>query len=455
MLKTAAVIFSLCCMMSAIICQEIIVEYLVEDGDTLDIFSYQIPAGYSSENPAPILVIFHNWGANHNSNYATYYDERANEYGWFFLSPYGGSGNNYAHQGAQYFFQQEIILLQDNYSIDSDRIYMVGGSMGGAAGAVFANNHLDPSKPMVAATASGSGIHDCERRYWEMDGNNSMIEWFGGTPEEVPFEYHRNSSVFFADSSQSMHYNLQHTPLLLDFSANEDHRYHAEDLYSLLLGYNENMWIETNPEGGHGFTVLDDSLVCDWFSQFELNSDPGNINVNLDQPGRAYWLEAFNQNENDEFIRIIADRTAPETFILTEFTNSDSLLLYQETSTITSVFVNHIHSENFQLGLEWPEDADSLLIYENHHLSGQFYGGSNIYWHQAGADSEYEFVFHYPILDVNGDGIWNILDIVMTVNFIMGNSIPDDYQFNAADLNNDGTINVLDIVQMVNIIMNS
>ena len=85
---------------------------------------------------------------------------------------------------------------------------MVGGSMGGAAGAIYANNHLNPNKPMVAATASGSGILDCERRFYEMDGNNSMIEWFGGSPVEVPFEYHRNSAVFFNDLSQSMHINL-------------------------------------------------------------------------------------------------------------------------------------------------------------------------------------------------------------------------------------------------------
>ena len=87
----------------------------------------------------------------------------------------------------------------NNFPIDQRRIYMVGGSMGGGAGAIYANNHLNPNKPMVAATASGSGILDCERRFYEMDGNNSMIQWFGGSPIEVPFEYHRNSAVFFND----------------------------------------------------------------------------------------------------------------------------------------------------------------------------------------------------------------------------------------------------------------
>ena len=40
--------------------------------------------------------------------------------------------------------------------------------MGGASGAIYANNHLNPTQPMVAATASASGILDCERRAIEM-----------------------------------------------------------------------------------------------------------------------------------------------------------------------------------------------------------------------------------------------------------------------------------------------
>ena len=137
---------------------------------------------------------------------------------------------------------------------------MVGGSMGGATGAIYANNHLDPTKPMVAATASASGILDCERRAIEMDGNNSMIEWFGGNWDEVPFEYHRNSAVYFADSTQSMHFNLQHLPLYLDFGTSEPHRTHAEDLYNLIINYNESIWIDTEPTGSHGYTVFDENM---------------------------------------------------------------------------------------------------------------------------------------------------------------------------------------------------
>ena len=52
--------------------------------------------------------------------------------------------------------------------------------------------------------------------------------------------------------------------------------------------------------------------------------------------------------------------------------------------------------------------------------------------------------------DVNNDGIINILDVVSTVNIVLGQAEWVD----AADYNTDGVINVLDIVSIVNIILN-
>ncbi len=342
--------------------QTIYTEYVIMDSDTVDVFSYQIPFNYSGIEPVPLLVGFHQWGGNENSSYYTEFDEEANVRGWLYLSPYGGSANNYNHQGAQEYIEWAIIWLQNHYLIDSNRIYMVGGSMGGAAGAIFANNQLDPRGPMVAATASGSGILDCERRYYEMDGNNSMIQWFGGTPEEVPFEYHRNSAVYFTDSTQSMHNNLQFTPLYLDFGSSEPHRYHAEDLYNLLLGYNENMWIETDPGGGHGFSVMDEHHTCNWMEQFELVDNPLDINVNLDEPSRAYWAEAMNIIEDDQFIRLKCSRNFNSSFFdLYQFSNSDSIIFHDSFSFNEPIYnltiENHTPWEigEFSIGLTGTE----------------------------------------------------------------------------------------------------
>ena len=86
------------CSFTCCLCQEIFTEYLVQDHDTIDVFSYQIPEGYNNENSHPLIVAFHQWGGNEGSTYYTDFDEQANERGWIFMSPYGGSVNNYNHQ---------------------------------------------------------------------------------------------------------------------------------------------------------------------------------------------------------------------------------------------------------------------------------------------------------------------------------------------------------------------
>ena len=44
------------------ISQNIFTEYVVNNGDTLDVFSYQIPEYYNTDIPCPLLVTFHQWG---------------------------------------------------------------------------------------------------------------------------------------------------------------------------------------------------------------------------------------------------------------------------------------------------------------------------------------------------------------------------------------------------------
>ena len=55
-------------------------------------------------------------------------------------------------------------------------------------------------------------------------------------------------------------------------------------------------------------------------------------------------------------------------------------------------------------------------------------------------------------MDVNNDGVINVVDIVNTVNIIFNQLDPTESQLCAADANEDGTINVVDIVNIVNYI---
>ena len=55
--------------------------------------------------------------------------------------------------------------------------------------------------------------------------------------------------------------------------------------------------------------------------------------------------------------------------------------------------------------------------------------------------------------DINQDSETDVLDIVLLVNFILGET-PSDSQFYASDINSDGIINVQDIVLLISIVIN-
>ena len=456
------------CSFTCCLCQEIFTEYLVQDHDTIDVFSYQIPEGYNNENSHPLIVAFHQWGGNEGSTYYTDFDEQANTRGWIFMSPYGGSVNNYNHQGAQEMVKQEILWLVDHYNIDLERIYMVGGSMGGAAGMIYANNHLNPLEPMVAATASGSGILDCERRAIEMDGNNSMIEWFGGNWDEVPFEYHRNSAIYFADSTQSMHYNLQYTPIYLDFGSVEPHRIHAEEMYDILLGYNHNMWIDTDPTAGHGFSVMDEQHVCDWLSEFTLLRNPSSVYVNLDEPSRAYIFEAINQVDATDFILIDGYQTE-NGLTIDNYENSDSLVIYILDDSIEN-YQLEVNININKLGITSDEILNGTTQIDSVHAATVdganllYTVADNIIWFEHYGLPPYElpmygeFILNIDISsmlngDINGDGNCNVQDIILMINHILDAMPLSDDQVVLADMNHDGTVDIMDIIMVINIII--
>ena len=50
--------------------------------------------------------------------------------------------------------------------------------------------------------------------------------------------------------------------------------------------------------------------------------------------------------------------------------------------------------------------------------------------------------------------MWDVLDIILAVGYIMETNFLNENQQSSADLNNDGTINVLDVVEIINLILN-
>ena len=56
--------------------------------------------------------------------------------------------------------------------------------------------------------------------------------------------------------------------------------------------------------------------------------------------------------------------------------------------------------------------------------------------------------------DLNSDNIVNILDVIVTVNYIIGHIELNTVQLQNADMNLDGMVNVLDILMIVDLALN-
>ena len=118
----------------------------------------------------------------------------------------------------------------------------------------------------------------------------------------------------------------------------------------------------------------------------------------------------------------------------------------------------------------WPSHIDHILI--TNELFDEFENESSKVqtikideFMDGGFDEYYENISdHRPVAlklefialsdgDVNGDGVTDIIDVNILVDFILGYQIPTPSQFAAADLNQDTIIDVMDIVLLVDLIL--
>jgi len=91
-------------------------------------------------------------------------------------------------------------------------------------------------------------------------------------------------------------------------------------------------------------------------------------------------------------------------------------------------------------------DQEGILQYANNEIDTE--------WMMYVLDELTGDSFEGIVGDVNNDSMINILDIIQTVNIILGANLnPTYYELWAADLNQDDNIDILDIVLIVNMIL--
>tara|TARA_B100000959_G_scaffold259812_1_gene295736 strand:- start:143 stop:1249 length:1107 start_codon:yes stop_codon:yes gene_type:complete len=104
------------------------------------------------------------------------------------------------------------------------------------------------------------------------------------------------------------------------------------------------------------------------------------------------------------------------------------------------------------IGIESPDQEDGVqYLFSSSPGSGSYwelnnegYYGNLAIKFTTGAACTY--------LDVNGDTIVNIVDVIDIVNIVLGSAMSDDFSC-SADVNSDSIINIVDIIELVNYIL--
>ncbi len=190
--------------------------------------------------PTPVLVLFHGYGETpqdvlDNSDFF----EMGMKRGWIVVAPLGAHKYNYGIEYSQLNVEAALSTLAGTLApslgmtVDANRFYAVGFSMGGGAAASFAARHADTDSGLhFAGTAIHTGSTSLSYTYWSTPGVQSLFDsplMFGGAPNDpaLSFDYSRASGVdlgwttALVDQKTDMVRNLTHMPLYSYYAAGD------------------------------------------------------------------------------------------------------------------------------------------------------------------------------------------------------------------------------------------
>ncbi|MBK7645545.1 MAG: hypothetical protein IPJ19_21350 [Planctomycetes bacterium] len=230
------------------------------------------PAAQST-HPAPALVVFHRYSTSHfDAVFWTNFLNEAQQRNWHFIAPLSAFTTNFGCLEGQINTRAVLEYLRPLYSIDEQRVYGVGFSMGAGALATQAARQCDPSSLRFAAIVDHTGSVSLSDVYANSPGivRTLLAQRFGGKPELFPFAYARCSVLDHLPSATApanMSRNLTGTPTLLWMADHDPNGYLQDDTRALrdqLLSDGGAARMSIVPASIHSWNTLDDHAVCEW-----------------------------------------------------------------------------------------------------------------------------------------------------------------------------------------------
>ncbi len=280
-----------------------------------------VPGSYSGGTPVPLVIYVHGRSSSMYEGEETL-GTAVDGKGWLLATPelHGSWTGNpqpdppgkyaYASLESQYDIVGAASYMLDHYSVLTDRIYLVGYSMGGQIATVTAAKFPH----VFAAVFDNKGPTDMARWYgeqWEQEWMERECN-IGGIPQnpaQNPFCYQRRSGQSFAG-------NYVHIPLSITHSVSDAlvPIHHSRDLRDKINAYSPDFPVSVYEDTVIGPTCDDGgryhcyepspAAVLNYLQPFTLSDDPHSIRITSDESKSYYWLN-LAQTGGDHWSQIV------------------------------------------------------------------------------------------------------------------------------------------------------
>lgn len=250
--------------------------YISNIDQTIQTYSISVPANYDPSIKWPLIVSMHGHGW-----YAPFQGHPAPSYpGVFCLSPQGRGATDYKDIGEND-VMTAIEEVKKDFSIDLNRIYLTGSSMGGTGTFHLATRYADNFAAIMPIVANADNEAWTERWGWN--------KRFPGRYDDL------RKWIQDGHTARAFAENLLHLPAFVIAGAADIvvPTAHSRNMVRLLRSFQANVQYREFPGCGHGGfpkEALADALA--WTCSWERNPYPSTIFWKADQIkyGKSYWL---------------------------------------------------------------------------------------------------------------------------------------------------------------------
>lgn len=338
--------------------------YVAENDGSIQPYWVYVPKDYSPKKKYPVVVFLHGYSPYISKIAPWVPDESiwglATDRGYIFVVPYGRRNTDFVGIG-----EDDVITVTDavksRYSVDEDRVYLMGASMGGY-GAYIVGLHYPDYWAAVTPIA----------------GRTDFYLWFGLDRETVPWW---KRVLFDANDPRHLAGNALNTPFFtqhgeLDTINDVKHaRQFFEDAKKagVPIKYRE-------VKNGDHYIYFDNetyTLPADWALGVTRHAAPKKINFTTGdlKSHRSYWVQLLAFEKYDQSANIVAEvkttRTANvievQTRNVARFHLNPPAAILKENLPVSLMLNGKADARDFKIGdeISWPAPQPGIAGAEN------------------------------------------------------------------------------------------